>query len=89
MNDNEARAVPVGPQSNEVAAAYDAGVRDGYAAGRAVPVEGDRERLAALLRDVFPATQRDRWPFTAEDVADRIIAAGFRAGVSLTGESEA
>jgi len=36
----------------------------------------DTDRLAALLIEVFPAANRNQWPFTAMDVANALIAAG-------------
>lgn len=36
----------------------------------------DTDRLAALLCEVFPAANRNQWPFAAMDVAASLIAAG-------------
>ena len=36
----------------------------------------DTDRLAELLIEVFPAANRNQWPFAATDVAAALIAAG-------------
>jgi len=36
----------------------------------------DTDRLAALLCEVFPAANRNQWPFAAMDVAAFLVAAG-------------
>lgn len=38
--------------------------------------EGDRERLAALLCDLFPTAERSRWPFSVQLAAERLLDAG-------------
>lgn len=36
----------------------------------------DRDRLAALLSDLFPVVSRSFWPFTVEQAADALIRSG-------------
>ena len=47
-------------------------------------VTGDRERLTALLTDLFPVVSRSWWPFTVEQAADALI----RSGVSVPSASD-
>lgn len=42
----------------------------------------DTDRLAELLIEVFPAANRNQWPFAATDVAAALIAAGVRVAPS-------
>jgi len=45
----------------------------------------DTDRLAALLIEVFPAANRNQWPFSAMDVAKALIAAGVTLAAPATG----
>lgn len=36
----------------------------------------DRDRLAALLSDLFPVVSRSWWPFTVEEAADALLRSG-------------
>jgi hypothetical protein len=54
---------------------------------RSVKAMTDTDRLAALLIEVFPAANRNQWPFTAMDVAASLIAAGVTLAPAPLGQS--
>jgi hypothetical protein len=62
-------------------AAFIVALVNAFRAGVSLTGSGlDRERLAALLADIFPEVHQNRWPFTVEDVADALIRAGVSTG---------
>ncbi len=49
---------------------------DALASTRTLGTTGERERLAALLCDLFPTAERSRWPFSVQLAAERLLDAG-------------
>lgn len=37
----------------------------------------DAEKMAAAMRDLFPANQIDRWPFSVEEAVAALLAAAY------------
>lgn len=48
----------------------------------------DRDRLSALLADLFPVVSRSWWPFTVEQAADALIASGVTFAPPLDDDEE-